>query len=122
MSTVLNITASPLAEPNLDIGFKKIIILLLLIGLVMIFVGYYQIKDLTNYPQVIYKYIPKSYYDEMFIQAPITSVFGKMFNNSSPWHSAKPGHDHHEPVYTYNHFTKKGAYNFYDNQDLYYDY
>ena len=109
-------------EPNLEGGGKKIIILLLLIGLVMIFVGYYQVKDLSHYPQIIYKYIPKSYYDEMFNQASVRSIFGRMFNNASPWHSAKPGYDRYDPIYSYNHFTRKGAYNFYDNQDLYYDY
>jgi hypothetical protein len=102
--------------------FKKIVILLLMIGILMIFIGYQQEKSLSPFPQVIYKYIPKSYYDEMFSQMPIISTFSKLFNSASPWEAAKPGYDQYNDIYTYNHFTRKGAYNFYDHQDSYYEY
>lgn len=101
---------------TIDNGSKKIIILLLLLGLAMILISTYQEK---SFPQTIFKYIPKSYYDEMYYNRPITSIFGKMFHNASPWSEAKPGYDQYSPIYSYNHFTKKGAFNFYDNQDIY---
>ena len=122
MSTAaITSTVIPLLETGYDNSFKKIVILLLIIGLVMLYIGYMQEKTLSPFPQVIYKYIPKSYYDELYQQAPITTIFSKLFNNASPWMAAKPGYDHNE-AYTWNNFTKKGAFNFYDNQDTYYDY
>ena len=118
-----NIPCSNLCGGNPDIGDgKKIIILLLILGIIMVIFGYYREKDLNPFPQIIYKYIPKSYYDELYHNTPIISHFSKLFNNSSPWMKAKPVYDNLNDIYTYNHFTKKGAYNFYDNQDTYYEY
>lgn len=120
--TSITTTITPISEVGYDIGFKKILMLLLIIGLVMLFIGYQQEKSLSPFPQIIYKYIPKSYYDEMYQNTPVTSIFSKMFNNASPWMSAKPGYDQRSDIYTYNHFTKQGSYNFYDHQDTYYEY
>lgn len=116
------VTTTPVVDCTIDNTMKKIVLVMLILGVVMIVVGYNLHQNTQSFPEIIYKYIPKSYYDEMFIQPPVRSIFGRMFSNVSPWHEAKPGYDYTEPIYSYNHFVKRGAYNFYDNQDLYYDY
>jgi len=113
---------TPITNVGYETDFKKIVILLLMVGMLMIFIGYQQEKSLSPFPHVLYKYIPKSYYDEMFSQIPIISTFTKLFNNASPWEEAKPGYDQYNDIYSYNHFTKKGEYNFFDHQDSYYEY
>lgn len=125
MSTVVantcipSVVAGPFIGGAVDQVGKKIVLVLLILGIIMIVVGYYRHSDMKNYQHVIYKYIPKSYYDELYIQPSVRSIFTKMFNNASPWMEAKPGHDD-KSFYGYNHFIKNYAdKRTYDHADLY---
>lgn len=100
---------------------KKIVILLLILGILMTVMGYWKYEDYKVHPNVVYKYIPKSYYDELYINTPIYKLFGKMFNSACPWVKAKPGYDPKPNIpYFFNHFAKNVT--AYDNQDFYQDY
>ena len=65
--------------------YKEILILILFIGIIFIIVDVikstYKCKD----TRVIYKYIPRTYEEEMESPIPVTDIFIKMFEQPSPW-------------------------------------
>lgn len=99
---------------------KKIVMLILILGIMMVGQKYWM-KEPYSGPNLIYKYIPKSYYDELYFETPVRRMFGKMFHNAIPWMEAKPGYDKlPRTPYFFNHFAKNVS--AYDNQDFYQDY
>lgn len=63
----------------------------LLLALILIFAGIFIVIDVTKMyykcppNKIEYRYIPRSFNDEQDNIVPIKSIFGKMFENPSPW-------------------------------------
>ena len=64
---------------------RSIVILLLLLGVIMIAVGYVKTNQECPPPVVEFRYVPKTFEQEQDLPVPLLSIYGKMFNNASPW-------------------------------------
>ena len=73
------------------VGFKKVLSIRTLIFVLLFFAFTMIVIDVTkiNYKcppnQIIYKYIPRSFKEEQESIVPLRDIFGKMFDNPSPW-------------------------------------
>jgi hypothetical protein len=61
------------------------IFLLVLLGIMMMFMGYVKSNQSCPPPIVEYRYIPRSFEEEQTLETPVLSIFGKMFQDVSPW-------------------------------------
>jgi hypothetical protein len=64
---------------------NSFVFLFLLIGIMMMFIGYLKSNQSCPPPIVEYRYIPRSFEDEQVLETPVLSIFGKMFSDVSPW-------------------------------------
>jgi len=67
---------------------KTIVILLLFIGLFFVTNGIYEekIKSVEDNPKIVYKFIPRTYYEEQLFDSNVTDKMSNMFNaNDQPW-------------------------------------
>jgi len=68
---------------------KAIAIFILFIGMFLVIQGYYsQVANIKNTPTIVYKYIPRSIYDEQLSSDPslmVSQQFKSMFENINPW-------------------------------------
>lgn len=66
---------------------KSLILVLLIIGLVMIGVGYVKSNMQCPPPRIEYRYVPKSFNEEQQVQTPIMAMSGMsdMFGKEDPW-------------------------------------
>ena len=64
---------------------KSLVFLFMLIGFVFIAIGFIKTNQQCPPPIIQFRYIPKTFNEEQNSQVPLTSIFGKMFNDSSPW-------------------------------------
>lgn len=64
---------------------KSLVFLLLIIGVIFIAVGYVRSNQHCPPRKIEYRYIPKTFIDEQNNQTPVLSIFGSMFQKSSPW-------------------------------------
>lgn len=67
---------------------NTIVILILFIGLFFIVNGIYEqkIKAVEDNPKIVYKFIPRTYYEEQIFDNNVTSKMANMFNsNDQPW-------------------------------------
>ena len=73
------------------IGFKKVfsirgfIMGLLFLGFLMIVIDTTKMYYKCPPNKIEYRYIPRSFTDEQDNPVPIKTIFGKMFENPSPW-------------------------------------
>ena len=73
------------------VGFKKVInirsLILILFIIALVFIIIDTTKMYYKCPKNVieYRYIPRSFNDEQDNPVPIKSIFGKMFDNPSPW-------------------------------------
>jgi hypothetical protein len=73
------------------IGLKKIlsirslIVMLLLLAFIMIVIDVTKMNYKCPTNKIEYRYIPRSFEDEQDNIIPIKQIFGKMFDNPSPW-------------------------------------
>ena len=73
------------------IGVRKSLSIRTLIGFLLLLAGIFIIIDITKMyykcPQykIEYRYIPRSFNEEQDNLVPIKAIFGKMFENPSPW-------------------------------------
>lgn len=67
---------------------KSIVFLLMLVGFVFIVIGFVKTNQQCPPPIVQFRYIPKTFNEEQSVQTPLTSIFGTMFDKSSPWQEA----------------------------------
>ena len=67
---------------------KSFIFLFLFIGLILVVVGYVKSNQQCPPPTVQFRYVPKTFTDEQSTPIPLVSIFGKMFEDASPWQSA----------------------------------
>ena len=61
---------------------KSIAILLLIIGIVMIVIGYLKDKDNCDVPKIEYRYIPRNFGDEQNSTSNLKDLYADMFNNA----------------------------------------
>ena len=68
---------------------KAVAIFILFIGMFLVIQGYYsQFANIKNTPTVIYRYIPRSIYDEQLSSDPslmVSQQFKSMFEDINPW-------------------------------------
>lgn len=82
------ITLSPLVQPggyNANSSVKSLAFFLLFAGLLLIAVGYVRSNTRTPPPRVEFRYVPRTFEQEQDTPVPVLSVFGKMFQEPSPW-------------------------------------
>ena len=64
---------------------KTLVFLLMFIGFVFVVIGFVKTNQTCPPPIVQFRYIPKTFNEEQNVQVPVTSIFSKMFNNTTPW-------------------------------------
>lgn len=64
---------------------KSIIFLFLFFGLMAIGLGYYRSNQQCPPPVIEFRYLPKTFDEEQDNQPPILAIYGKMFDDISPW-------------------------------------
>jgi len=66
---------------------KSILLFIFLLGIFMILFGYSKNYQKCPEPQIEYRYIPRSFYEEQMTPTNIFKSFKAMFNNPSTWFS-----------------------------------
>jgi len=72
-------------------GIKQVLNIRLFIVFILLIAGIFIIIDVTKMyykcppNKIEYRYMPRSFNDEQDHPVPIKTIFGKMFNNPSPW-------------------------------------
>jgi hypothetical protein len=66
---------------------KTFIVLVLFIGIFMITHGIYEqkLKAMSNDKKIVYKFIPRTYYEEQLSDNNVMNKLGGMFSNDSTW-------------------------------------
>ena len=65
-----------------------IIVLVIFIGMFFILNGVYEqkLKAIENNPKIVYKFIPRTYYEEQLFDNKVSDKMSKMFNSDGqPW-------------------------------------
>jgi hypothetical protein len=66
---------------------KSLVIILFIIGLLFIFVGYYNKQKNCPNPKIEYRYIPRSFYEEQITSSDLKNHYSEMFDKQSIWSS-----------------------------------
>lgn len=66
---------------------KTLVIFVLFIGMFLIIQGIYdeKLKAAEENKKVMYKFVPRTYYEEQIDESNVTSKVSTMFNKESPW-------------------------------------
>ena len=66
---------------------KTIVILTLFVGMFLIVQGVFEekLKAAENNKKVVYKFIPKTYYEEQMEDSNVTGKMANIFNKTAPW-------------------------------------
>lgn len=66
---------------------KTVVIFVLFIGMFLIIQGVFdeKLKAVEENKKVVYKFIPRTYYEEQIDESNVTSKVSTMFNKESPW-------------------------------------
>lgn len=64
---------------------KSFVILLLMVGIVMITVGYMENYKQCPLPKIEYRYIPRSFYEEQVSSVNLKNYYSDMFNEPDTW-------------------------------------
>lgn len=64
---------------------KSIAILTLIIGLLFMVMGYYEIKQNCPTRKIEYRYIPRQFYEEQLSESDLKSLYSDMFDKASTW-------------------------------------
>lgn len=67
--------------------YKAIIMLVVFIGILLVVVDVIRIKSglVEKEPEIIYRYIPRTFEDEQLDPIFVTDIFKTMFSQPSPW-------------------------------------
>jgi hypothetical protein len=67
--------------------YKGIVILIVFIGLMLIITDVIRVKAglVDKEPEIIYRYIPRTFEDEQLNPVFVTDIFETMFSQPSPW-------------------------------------
>ena len=66
---------------------KSILLFVFLLGIFMVLFGYSKSYQKCPEPQIEYRYIPRSFYEEQMSPSDIFKSFNGMFNNKDTWFS-----------------------------------
>lgn len=74
---------------------KTLVILVLFVGMFLIIQGVYdeKLKVAQDKKQIVYKFIPRTYYEEQLQENELESKMSKMFSQVSPWYDRAQGPD-----------------------------
>jgi hypothetical protein len=64
---------------------KALVFLLMFVGFVFVVIGFVKTNQECPPPIVQFRYIPKTFNEEQNVRVPVTSIFGKMFSDITPW-------------------------------------
>jgi len=64
---------------------KSVVILLLIIGIVMIIMGYYREYSKCPNPIIEYRFIPRTFYDEQLSTPNLMKQFSGLFEDENVW-------------------------------------
>ena len=64
---------------------RSIVILFLLVGIILLAVGYIKSNQSCPPPVVEFRYVPRSFEQEQDVPQPVLSIFGSMFSDDSAW-------------------------------------
>ena len=64
---------------------KSLIILLIMVGIIFIAVGYIKDNQMCPPPLIEYRYLPKTFKQDMNEPVPVSVLYGQMFQDTSPW-------------------------------------
>jgi len=80
---------------------KTIIVLILFLGLFFIINGIYEqkLKDVETKEKVVYKFIPRTYYEEQLREGTLGEKMYDMYNGDSPWIQKTNGNMIEPPKY-----------------------
>ena len=81
---------------------KALVFLLMFIGFVFVVIGFVKTNQECPPPIVQFRYIPKTFNEEQNVQVPVSSIFGKMFNDITPWQEKAGYADKDGPLKTNN--------------------
>ena len=70
---------------------KSIIILIFIVGLVMVVSGFYKQNLKCPKPQIVYRYVPKTFEEEQENPPSVLKMFSGLFNDPSAWQTQKMG-------------------------------
>ncbi len=62
-----------------------LILLILFIGILFTSIGWIKSEQSCPAPIIEYRYIPRTFQEEQENPTKVTEIFGKMFDNHSPW-------------------------------------
>jgi len=68
---------------------KALVFLLMFIGFVFVVIGFVKTNQTCPPPIVQYRYIPKIFNEEQNVKVPVTAIFSKMFNDTTPCQDRK---------------------------------
>jgi len=68
---------------------KSLVFLFLFIGCALVIGGYVKTNQQCPPPVVEYRYVPMTFAQEQDLSVPVLSVYGKMFEDNSPWVKAQ---------------------------------
>ena len=64
---------------------KSIATLILILGLLFLVMGYYQIKQTCPTRKIEYRYIPRQFYEEQVSETNLKNLYSDMFNKPTTW-------------------------------------
>jgi hypothetical protein len=64
---------------------KSFILILLIVGIVLLTVGYTQNYKNCPLPKIEYRYIPRSFYEEQVSSVNLKNLYSDMFNEPDTW-------------------------------------
>ena len=64
---------------------RSIVILFLLVGIILLAVGYIKSNQACPPPVVEFRYVPRTFTQEQDVPQPVLSIFGNMFSEDSAW-------------------------------------
>jgi hypothetical protein len=64
---------------------KSISVMLLVIGLILLVVGYYENKQNCPVRKIEYRYIPRQFYEEQMNESNLKNLYSDMFDKASIW-------------------------------------
>ena len=64
---------------------KSIVFIIFIIGIIFITIGYTQNYNKCPPPQIEYRYIPRSFYEEQITSMNLKNFYSDVFNQPSTW-------------------------------------
>lgn len=75
--------------------YKQFILIIVFIGILLLITDIVRVNAgyLDKPPQIIYRYIPRTFEEEQLDQVYVTDIFGTMFSQPTPWVTSVRSYD-----------------------------